>query len=182
MAQGSARSVAGVDIGAAIQRLAAEGWILRGGGHRMAAGLTVEAGKVEGAMERLAALLARQGADGGAAGDLALDGTLMAGAASLDLVAALEGAGPFGQGAPAPRFALPDLRVARARPVGEGHLKLTLADGPARIDAIAFRASDGLRDLAAQAGPVHVAGRVEVNRWQGRESVQLRLDDAAPAA
>ena len=180
--QGSARSVPGVDIGAAIQRVAAEGLLIRGGGHRMAAGLTVAAGGVEAAMARLGELVARQhGAAGGRPDDLRLDGTLMPGAATRELVAALEAAGPFGQGAPAPRFALPDLRVAHARPVGDGHLKLTLADGPVRLDAIAFRASDGLRALVAAPGPIHVAGRLELNRWQGRESVQLRLDDAAAA-
>ena len=179
--QGSARSVAGVDIGAAMQRLVAEGWLVKGGGHRMAAGLTVEAAKLDGAMARLSDLVARQGAGRDGAGDLALDGTLMAGAATCDLIAALDRAGPFGQAASAPRFALPGLRVAHVRPVGEGHLKLTLGDGPARLDAIAFRASDGLRSLAAEGARIHVAGRLEANRFRGRETAQLTLEDAAPA-
>ena len=181
LGQGSCRSVPGVDIGGAVQRLVAEGWLVKGGGHRMAAGLTVETAKLDGAMERLASLLEGGAGRGGPSSDLALDGTLMPAAATLGLVTALEAAGPFGQDAPAPRFALPGLRVAHARPVGDGHLKLSLSDGGARLDAIAFRASDALRDLAASGGGVHVAGRVEANRWQGRETVQIRVEDAAPA-
>ena len=181
--QGSARSVAGVDIGAAVARLVAEGLLARGGGHRMAAGLTVAAGGVEAAMARLEVLLARQGAGAGGAPGLAIDATLMPGAATRALVASLEAAGPFGQGASAPRFAFPALRVADARPVGDGHLKLALTDGgPQRLDAIAFRAAGtGLSEAVARAGggPIHVAGRLEINRWQGRETVQLKVEDVA---
>lgn len=184
--QGSARSVAGVDIGAAIQRLAAEGWLLKGGGHRMAAGLTVEAARLEGAMERLEALLVRQGAGTKGPRDLQIDATLMPTAATRDLVARLEEAGPFGQAAPAPRFALPNLRATHTRAVGDGHLKITFTDGGAkRLDAIAFRAAGtGMQaalDKAAGA-PLHAVGRLELNRWEGRESVQLKLEDVAPGA
>ena len=181
--QGSGRSVGGVDLGASVHRLAAEGLLLKGGGHRMAAGLTVRADRLEAAMERLGALLARQGAGGGGPRDLALDGVLMPGAATRALAQAIEAAGPFGQGASAPRFAFPDLRVAHARTVGDGHLKLALTDGgPTRLDAIAFGAgASGLADAVARAAgaPLHVAGRVEINRFQGRETVQLRVDDVA---
>jgi single-stranded-DNA-specific exonuclease len=114
-----------------------------------------------------------------------VDAVLMPGAATVDLVAALEAAGPFGAGAAAPRIALPDLRAAHARPVGDGHLKLTLTDGAARLDAIAFGAAESGVAAAverAAGGPLHVAGRLEINRWQGRESVQLRLEDLADPA
>ena len=180
--KGSARSVAGVDLGSAIQRLAAEGLLLRGGGHRMAAGLTVERAKLEAAMARLSDLLGRQGAGAGGAADLALDGVLMPRAASLDLLDGIERAGPFGAGAPAPRFALPDLAVTFARTVGTSHLKVRFDDGMGgRIDAIAFGAAEGpLRVLQPGAGRFHVAGRLEVNHYQGRRSVQLMLEDAAP--
>ena len=181
--QGSARSVAGIDLGASVQRLAAEGWLLKGGGHRMAAGLTVEAGRIEGAMERLGELLAQQGAGMPGPRDLRVDGTLMPGAATRELVGQLETAGPFGQGAPAPRFAFPALRAAQSRAVGDGHLKVTFTDGgPLRLEAIAFRAgASGLTDAIERAAgaPLHVAGRLELNRWQGRESVQLNLEDVA---
>ncbi|CTQ50321.1 single-stranded-DNA-specific exonuclease RecJ [Jannaschia donghaensis] len=181
--QGSARSIAGVDIGGAIQRLAAEGLLIKGGGHRMAAGLTVQPDKIDAAMERLSDLLARQGAATIGPRDLRIDATLMPRAATNDLVGQLERAGPFGQGASAPRFAFPDLRVAHARPVGEGHLKVTFTGGgPGRLDAIAFRAtSSGIADAVTRAAgaPMHVAGRLELNRWQGRENVQLKLEDIA---
>jgi single-stranded-DNA-specific exonuclease len=109
----------------------------------------------------------------------------MAPAARVELIERLEQAGPFGAGAPAPRFALPDMTVLHAREVGTGHLKLTLGDRTGhRLDAIAFGASDG--PLGAALGRhggarFHVAGRLELNVWQGRTSAQLRLEDAAPA-
>ena len=182
---GSARSVAGVDLGAAVHRLAAEGHLLKGGGHRMAAGLTVAADRLEPAMARLAELLARQGAGAAAARALPLDGILMPGAATVDLIEMLEHAGPYGAGAPTPRFALPGMVVRHAREVGTGHLKLTLGDGAGgRLDAIAFGAMEGPlgRALSAAKGArFHVAGALELNRWNGRTSAQLRLEDAAPA-
>ncbi|MBF9035059.1 single-stranded-DNA-specific exonuclease RecJ [Rhodobacterales bacterium HKCCE2091] len=180
--KGSGRSVAGVDLGASIQKLAAEGLIEKGGGHKMAAGLSLTRAQLEPAMARLSELLARQGAGEGGRGALRLDGLLAPAAATVDLVEALETAGPFGQGAPAPRFALPALRITQVREVGTGHLKLGLTDGSARLDAIAFRAFETPLGtaLAGHAGRlVHVAGRVELNHWQGRTSVQLKLDDAA---
>jgi single-stranded-DNA-specific exonuclease len=183
--KGSARSVAGVDLGAAVQRLAAEGLLTRGGGHRMAAGLTVARDRLEAAMARLGELLARQGAGLRAVADLRLDGLLMPGAATPELIEALDTAGPFGQGAPAPRFALPALQIRDARRVGERHLRLRVGDtsGPA-LDAIAFGAFDTALGPAlerAGAGRVHLAGRIEINTYGGSRRVQLRLDDAAPA-
>ncbi|CTQ33109.1 single-stranded-DNA-specific exonuclease RecJ [Jannaschia rubra] len=181
LAQGSARSVAGVDLGVAVQRIVAEGLLVKGGGHRMAAGLTVRADGIEAAMTRLGDLLKRQGAGAEGPRDLRIDATLMPGAATRDLIARLEQAGPFGQGASAPRFAFPDLRVAHARPVGDGHLKVTFTGGgPLRLDAIAFRASTtGIAEAIDRAAgaPMHVAGRLDLNRWQGREDVQLKLED-----
>lgn len=180
--KGSGRSVAGVDLGASIQKLAAEGLIQKGGGHKMAAGLSLSRAQLEPAMERLTELLAKQGAGTGGPGDLRLDGTLMPSAATPELIEKIEAAGPYGAGAPAPRFALPALRIRHTRPVGESHLKLTLTDGgPVTLDAICFDAvRSGLDELQAHNGrAVHVAGRVELNHWQGRTRVQLRLDDAA---
>ena len=182
--KGSARSVSGIDLGAAIHRVADEGLLLKGGGHRMAAGLTVARDKLEAAMARLAELLARQGAGQGGAADLALQGLLTPAAASLDLVEQIELAGPFGAGAPAPRFAFADMSVS-ARRVGESHLRLN-ASGPdgGRIEAMAFGAFDGPLGPALEAGGhrrFHLAGRLEINHWGGRSRVQLRLEDAAEA-
>jgi single-stranded-DNA-specific exonuclease len=181
--KGSARSVAGVDLGAAVHRLVAEGLLLRGGGHRMAAGLTVERARLAPAMERLGELLARQGAGALGPHDLPLDGLLMPRAAQADLVDLIDRAGPFGASAPPPRFAFSDVAVSHARVVGTGHLKLSLNDGMgARLDAIAFGAAEGpLRRLQPGAGRFHVAGRLEANLWQGRRTAQLVLEDAAPA-
>ncbi len=184
--KGSGRSVSGIDLGAAIQRLASEGLLIKGGGHKMAAGLSVEGGKIEAAMTRLGELLAKQGADKIGPADLRLDGILMPAAATVELVKQIEQAGPFGAGAPAPRFVFPDVQILFAKTVGANHLKLTFGDGlGARIDAISFGAMDGpLGPLLTTHGGArfHLAGRLEINTWQGRQSVQLRLEDASPAA
>ncbi len=182
--KGSGRSVTGVDLGAAIHRLSAEGLIGRGGGHRMAAGLSLSRAQLEPAMARLAVLMAQQGGAAGGPRALRLDGLLMAQAATPELVSALDAAGPFGAAAPAPRFALPDMILRDVRRVGDSHLKLTLAQAGTTLDAIAFGAFDGPLGPALEARrgmPVHVAGRLELNQWGGRTRVQLRLDDAALA-
>lgn len=180
--KGSGRSVTGIDLGAAIQRLAADGLIEKGGGHRMAAGLSLSRAQLDPAMARLSALLARQGAGDLGPRDLRLDGVLMPAGATPELVTALDGAGPYGAAAPAPRFALPEMLVRAARRVGETHLKLTLAAGGVSLDAIAFGAFDSPMGAALEArigAPVHAAGRLELNHWGGRSRVQLRLEDAA---
>ncbi|MDX1780600.1 MAG: single-stranded-DNA-specific exonuclease RecJ [Thalassovita sp.] len=183
--KGSGRSVSGVDLGAGIQRLAAEGLLIKGGGHKMAAGLTVARDQLEAAMERLSELLAKQGAGEAGPADLKLDGVLMPGAAQVDLVEQIEKAGPFGASAPAPRYVFPDVEIRFAKRVGDSHLKLTFGDGMgARIDAISFGAFDGpLGPRLSEHGGArfHLAGRLEINSWGGRQSVQLRLEDAAEA-
>jgi len=183
--KGSGRSVGGVDLGAAIQRLAAEGLLIKGGGHRMAAGLTIARAALDEAMARLSDLLARQGAGTGGAGDLRLDGLLMPGGASVDLIDALDSAGPFGQAAPAPRFAFPAMSILDARRVGANHLKLRFGDlGGPNLEGIAFGAYDtalGPAIEGAGRAKVHLAGRIEINSYGGRNRVQLRLDDAALA-
>ncbi len=184
--KGSGRSVSGIDLGAAIQRLTSEGLLLKGGGHKMAAGLSVARDQLEPAMARLAELLQKQGAGDLGPRDLRLDGVLMSGAASVELVQQIEQAGPFGAGAPAPRFAFPDQEIRFCKRVGASHLKLSFADGPgAVIDAICFGAYDGpLGGMIENHGGkrFHLAGRLEINTWGGRSRVQLRLEDAAPAS
>nr|WP_247743155.1 single-stranded-DNA-specific exonuclease RecJ [Phaeobacter italicus] len=183
--KGSGRSVSGIDLGASIQRVAAEGLFVKGGGHKMAAGLTVSRDKLEPAMERLAELLAKQGAGDLGPADLKLDGMLMPGAATVPLIEQIDQAGPFGAGAPAPRYGFPDLQVRFAKRIGESHLKLSLSDGlSSGIDAICFGAFDtalGPRLLDHGGARFHFAGRLEINTWGGRQSVQLRLEDAAEA-
>lgn len=183
--KGSGRSVSGVDLGAAIHRVTAEGLLQKGGGHKMAAGLTVAQDMLEPAMARLADLLGRQGAGNVGPADLRLDAVLMPGAATPELVEQIEAAGPFGAGAAAPRFAFPDVIITHARKVGETHLRVTFGDGlGATIDAIAFGAFDcALGPLLEGHGGArfHLAGRLEINTYGGRNRVQLRLEDAARA-
>lgn len=182
--KGSARSVTGVDLGAAIHRVAAEGLLIKGGGHKMAAGLSVRRDKLEAAMARLSELLAKQGAGAGGREDLRIDSLLMPTAATPAFVEQIEQAGPFGTAAPAPRFVFTDTPVTTRR-VGTSHLKISFGDGMGqRIEGIAFGAFDtplgaALEDAGHQR--FHLAGRLELNTWGGRSKVQLRLEDAAKA-
>lgn len=182
--KGSARSVSGVDLGAAVHRLAAEGLLIKGGGHKMAAGLTVARDKLEEAMARLGDLLAKQGAGAGGREDLRIDSLLATSAATPGFVEQIEAAGPFGAAAPAPRFVFADMAVTTHR-VGASHLKISFGDGMgSRIEGIAFGAFDtALGPALENAGHqrFHLAGRLELNTWGGRSKVQLRLEDAAKA-
>ncbi|MDR6263817.1 single-stranded-DNA-specific exonuclease RecJ [Roseobacter sp. N2S] len=183
--KGSGRSVTGIDLGSAIATCTREGLLLKGGGHKMAAGLTVTAENLEPAMARLSELLEKQGANDIGPKDLMLDGSVMPSAITTDLIEQLEQAGPFGAGAPAPRFALPAQRITFAKRAGESHLRITAQDaGGGRIDAICFGAYD------SPLGPLidenrgklfHLAGRLEVDDWGGRKKAKLRLEDAALA-
>ena len=183
-AKGSARSVTGVDLGAAVHRLQVEGLITKGGGHVMAAGLSMRPDQVPQAMARLAELLEKQGAGAGGPQDLRLDSLLSPAAATPDLIEQIEAAGPFGQSAPAPRFAFAAQTVV-ARRIGENHLKLTFGEpgaGP-KLEAMAFGGCDTPLGALDGAGHrlFHLAGKLELNHWGGRAKVQLRLEDASPA-
>jgi single-stranded-DNA-specific exonuclease len=183
--KGSGRSVSGIDLGAPIQRLAAEGLLIKGGGHKMAAGLTVAEDKLDAAMARLGELLAKQGAHLGGAADLRVDGMLMPAAATVELTQMVEQAGPFGAGAPAPRYVFADMQIRFAKRVGESHLKISFGDGTGTtMEAIAFGAYDGPLGPALEShggARFHLAGRLDINTWRGKQSVQLRLEDAARA-
>lgn len=181
--KGSARSVPGIDLGAAVQRVAAEGLFEKGGGHKMAAGLTVREAMLEPAMARLAELLDKQGAGRGKPRDLRIDGLLAPEAAGPELVAQIEAAGPFGASAPAPRFVFADQLIVDARRIGEQHLKISFGPSGARVQAICFGAFESpLGPVLSAAGTrVHLAGRLEVDSWGGRQRIQLRLEDAARA-
>lgn len=182
--KGSGRSVAGVDLGAAVHLLAAEGLLEKGGGHKMAAGLSLSRAQLEPAMARLGELLARQGSNATGPREMRIDSLLMPSAATPDLIEQIESAGPFGMGAPAPRFAFADVAITPRR-LGDRHLKLAFGDGMrAQIDAMAFGAFDTPLGAALE-NPghrrFHLCGRLELNHWNGRTRVQLRLEDAAPA-
>ncbi|MGB0353393.1 MAG: single-stranded-DNA-specific exonuclease RecJ [Paracoccaceae bacterium] len=183
--KGSGRSVAGIDLGAAIQKLAAEGLIEKGGGHKMAAGLSLDRAQLEPAMARLSDLLARQGSGLTIHQDLRVDAIILPSGATTELIELLDQVGPFGASAPAPRFGFPNMKIIFSKPVGETHLKFTATDGgPTKIDGIAFGAMEGplgpaLQDAQRSGRNIHIAGRLELNYWQGRSKVQLRLEDAA---
>ena len=183
--KGSGRSVSGIDLGAAVATCTREGLFEKGGGHKMAAGLTVAEDQLEAAMARLSDLLGKQGAGEIGPKDLELNGTIQPTAITTELIEQLETAGPYGAGAAAPRFALPAQRIAFAKRAGENHLRLTAQDANGgRIDAIAFGAFD------TELGPlieghkgrlIHLAGRLEIDEWGGRRRAKLRLEDAALA-
>lgn len=181
---GSARSVPGVDIGAAVHAALEAGQIVKGGGHAMAAGLTLADDDWEDATRFLTETMQGAAQEHLAVRTLSIDAVLTATGASMELVAALEGIEPFGQGFPEPIFAFASHVVRKASPVGTNHVKATLADGAGGIvDAIAFRAvGTQLGDALLQArdgAPLHIAATVSRNSWQGRDTPQLRVVDAA---
>ncbi len=181
--KGSGRSIAGVDLGRAVHRLVDEGLLTKGGGHPMAAGLTVSRDKLEAAMERLHHLLAKQGAEHGERQILELDGLLTPSAFDVELVSALRRVGPFGQAVSPPRFAFASLRLTHVFAHGKGHVRLRLSDEAGNLlDAVAFGAAErplGRALLRAEGALLHVVGRLETNHKQGRERPELHLDDAA---
>ena len=162
------------------------GLLVKGGGHAMAAGLTI-------ARERLGAFRAFLEEELGGAVEIArreralsIDCAISAGGAKAELVNEIERAGPFGSGNPEPVFALAGHVVADASVVGAGHVRLRLESGDrSRIEAIAFRAAEGPLGKALLEGRgqrMHVAGSLAVDNWGGRERVQMRVLDAAPAS
>ena len=184
--KGSGRSVNGVDLGNAISTCTREGLLLKGGGHKMAAGLTVSTDMLDAAMARLTELLEKQGSANAGPADLRIDGLISPTGATVDLIEKLEQAGPFGASSPAPRFALASTRISFAKRAGDSHLRLTLTNGSGgKIDAIAFRAFESdlgpmLENHNGQA--FHFAGRLEVDDWGGRRKAKLKLEDAAKAS
>ncbi|WBU51832.1 single-stranded-DNA-specific exonuclease RecJ [Paracoccus sp. SCSIO 75233] len=181
--KGSARSVPGVDLGHAVQRLAAEGLIEKGGGHKMAAGLTVAAAGIEAAMARLADLIAPELAGRSGVNDLRISGLMEPAAATPELMDMIEAAGPFGQAAPAPRYAFSDLLLDSVAGMGDGHLRATFrASGQNPLEAVAWGAMSGPLGpalMGAKGRRFHIAGKLELSQWGGRSRVRLRLDDAA---
>lgn len=182
-ATGSARSIASVDLGAAVRSAVHEGLLAKGGGHAMAAGFRFERRKEERLVAFLRARLAAPVAQAGTVRALAIDGSLSAGGANKDLMDQLDRAGPYGPGHPEPRFVFPAHRLARVRSIKDAHLRCTLkAPDGARLEACAFRIADtplAKLLLDGEGQTVHVAGHLRRTSWQGRESVELLIEDAA---
>lgn len=181
---GSLRSVNGVDIGRAVRGAVGEGLLIKGGGHAMAAGLTVAEDKIEDLKAYLSAELAEAAQSARTAASLEIDGALTPSAANDELVSLLDRAGPYGQGNPQPRFVFPAHRVRFAKVVGDAHIRAVIEAGDgSRIDAIAFRAAgQPLGDLllASNGGmPLHVCGTIRRDTWGGRNRIELTIEDAA---
>ena len=182
LASGSGRSVPGVDIGSAVREAFEAGLIVKGGGHAMAAGLTLEAarlGDLRGFLEE------RLGPQVAAAQDraLSIDAALTAGAATLELIELLEQAGPYGTAHPSPVFAFPAHRVLYADRAGGDHIRCTIAaaDGK-KLKAVAFRAMGtelGELLLSERQLPLHVARRLTIDDWSGARVPCLHIEDAA---
>ena len=180
---GSGRSIVGVDLGLAVRTAVSEGILEKGGGHAMAAGLTVAQARLGDLRALLESTLSERvrAADGGHA--LAIDAALSARGANLPLIEAADKAGPFGAGHPEPVYAFPSHRIDYVDTVGNGHVRLTLAasDG-ATIKAVAFRGAGsplGEALLSARGRNLHVAGCLSVDHYQGRRTASLRVIDAA---
>jgi single-stranded-DNA-specific exonuclease len=182
---GSGRSIAGVDLGRTVRRAVAEGLLIKGGGHAMAAGVTLRKDALAPLRAFFEAALSADVEVARRANGLSIDGAVSASAADAGLVAMIERAGPFGSGNPEPVIALPAHTIAYAEEVGQAHMRVRLksADG-AGVNAIAFRAAGqklGSALLQNRGRQVHAAGSFALDRYQGEERVQFRLTDIAPA-
>ena len=183
---GSGRSIAGVDLGRAVRAAVERGLLAKGGGHAMAAGITIAREKLGDFRafleETLGAPVARARADDA----LMIDAALTAAGATPQMIEAFEQAGPFGSGNPEPVFAFPNHRLVDVATVGAAHVRVRARAGDGAIlNAIAFRAADGPLGQAlmkARGEVMHLAGCLAIDRWGGGERVQLRLLDAAAPA
>ncbi len=179
----SGRSVAGLHLGQAVIAAREAGLVLKGGGHAMAAGFEVEERNLT-ALHAFIAARFKDDLDGTPLmPTLLIDGMLQGRGASTDLIATLERLAPFGAGNAEPRFVLPAQRVAMADIAGSDHVRcvLTGPDG-SRLKAIAFRVAGeelGRVLLASRGAALHIAGRLKRDTWQGREQVQIQIEDAA---
>lgn len=182
--KGSGRSIAGVDLGAAILAAKDAGMLVAGGGHAMAAGLTIEESRVDALAdfleERLAADIARAGEQKA----LLLDAVVSTGGVTPALVEALEAGGPYGMGWPAPRIAAGPMRIVKADIVGSNHVRAVMAGDDGRsLKTVAFRKSETVLGQALlSAGRdrrLWVAGRVKIDDWGSRPAAELHVEDIA---
>jgi single-stranded-DNA-specific exonuclease len=182
---GSGRSIPGVDIGRAVRRAVAEGLLIKGGGHAMAAGVTLRKTSLAELRAYLEATLAADVEKARRTHGLLIDGAVTAAAADSDLLALIARAGPFGSGNPEPIIALPAHTVVYAEEVGQAHMRVRLKSGDgATVNGIAFRAARQKLGLALRNNlgrKVHAAGCFALDRWGGDERVQFKLTDIAPA-
>ena len=182
--KGSGRSVGNIDLGAQIIAARQAGLLVNGGGHKMAAGFTVERSKIPALQDFLAERIGKLIAAEPLVPTLTVDGLAASTALQPDFIKQLGTLGPFGTGNPEPRFALADCKIVRADIVGEKHVSVIVMQGGVRLRGIAFRAMEnGLGEalLNAKGRPYHLVGHLRLDEWQGVERVQLQIDDAAAA-
>ncbi len=180
--KGSGRSQPGVNLGQAVQAAFDEGLLLAGGGHAMAAGLTVRPSGVPELRAFLSDRLAGEMAEAAAQDAVEIDALLAPGGATRALYEDFQRLAPYGPGNPEPMFAIADARIERPIAMRGGHIRVTLVDSAgARLKAVAWRAGEtemGQR-LLAGGGGVHVVGKLKPDDWQGREGVELEIEDVA---
>ena len=180
---GSGRSIAGVDLGRAVRQAVHDGLLLKGGGHAMAAGVTLPKGGLAVFRAFLEATLAPSVEIARRETVLMIDGAISAGGVNPALVEMLARAGPFGAGNPEPLLALPAHTLAYADPVGENHIRARFRSGDGKfVNAIAFRVAGtplGQALLDNRGHQMHAAGCFAIDRWQGEERAQMRLTDVA---
>jgi single-stranded-DNA-specific exonuclease len=182
---GSGRSIPGIDLGRAVRQAVSAGLLIKGGGHAMAAGVTLRKDGLSAFRAYLEDELAPAVAAARREDALLVDGAVSAAAANGELVATIARASPFGAANPEPVIALPAHTVVYADEVGQAHMRVRLrARDGACIEAVAFRAVGqklGAALAQSRGRPVHAAGSLCLDRWNGMERVQLRLIDIAPA-
>jgi single-stranded-DNA-specific exonuclease len=181
--KGSGRSVGNIDLGANIIAARQAGLLVNGGGHKMAAGFTVERGKIEALRDFLAARIGKQMEAEPLTPTLTLDGLISGPALQMDFVQLVERLAPFGSGNAEPRFALPDCKIVRANVVGDKHVSVIFTQSGCRIRGIAFGAmeSDLGQMLMGRTERIHIAGHVRTDEWQGETRIQMHISDAAQA-
>ncbi len=181
--KGSGRSVPGVNLGAAVTAARQAGLLINGGGHPMAAGITVAGEKLQELRAFLTARLTHDLARIAYQPSLGFDGVLSVSGARGGLLKQLQRVGPFGTGNPEPRFALSQARIAKADVVGENHVRCQLTDATGgRLKGIAFRALDtALGDalLNSKGVTLHLAGKLREDSWAGADAVQFQIEDGA---
>ena len=182
--KGSGRSITGVDLGAAIIAAHEEGLLVAGGGHAMAAGLTIDPDRLEALADWLDARLGADVAAAQANQAMLIDLALAPGGLTPSLVDAMDSAGPFGVGWPGPKVAIGPVRMVKADVVGSDHLRLIVrGEDGASFKAIAFRAAaSDMGQALLHTGPqrrLWLAGRAKIDDWASRPQAELHLEDAA---
>lgn len=182
-AVGSGRSISGINLGEVVREAVKLQILDKGGGHAMAAGITISKDKIDEFRIWLQHCLSAGVRDLRGNETLMIDGVISATGATKDLYDMIERAGPFGAGNPTPIFVLPAHRLVDVREVGKGHLTMSISNVEGkRLKGIAFRAvGTQLGDfLTAHLGKsVHLAGNLSINYWNGLATPQLRVVDAA---